>query len=234
MQHVGLVHPETDDSPFVVKDEAENKRKSAESVGAGAASRGATSDDGYIECECGETVLLSEFSSHSDLHLAEGMAFEKAEKIDISSNTTILSRDRSPYPDTGTFAPIWPSDASSPSNRDLGPDSTSNFQSRSTAHKHPYTIKDWANVLLGTSPPPRPKITKARRQSARRLGVGLRSILHSHRSNTNYITESRSRSACFRRRDADVATEATRTRRQSHRFQQTKCGWTDCARGANS
>lgn len=176
MQHVGLVHPETEDSPFVVKDEGE-KRKSVDRVGEGAGSRGATAGDGYIECECGETVLLSDFSSHSDLHLAEGMAFEEAEKAGLNSDTTILSREQSYYSDADTLTSNRPSDASSYSTGRSSTSSSSRFRSHGAVQKHPYSIKDWANVLLGTSPP-RPKTTKARRKSSKRLGVGLHSNSH--------------------------------------------------------
>lgn len=175
MQHVELVHPETGDSPFVVKDEGE-KRKSVDRVGEGAGSRGATAGDGYIECECGETVLLSDFSSHSDLHLAEGMAFEEAEKAGLNSDTTILSREQSYYSDADTLASKRSTDASSYSSNHSSPGSNPRSRSRGAIHKHPYSIKDWANVLLGSSPPPRPKTTKARRKSTKRLGVGLQSI----------------------------------------------------------
>ena len=52
MNHVGLSHPETDDSPFIAKDDMEDHIPRNDGwTGA----RGAPSDRGYIECECGET-----------------------------------------------------------------------------------------------------------------------------------------------------------------------------------
>ena len=51
VQHVGLVHPESDDSPFIVKEHGRAKSNSAVSIQDSAGSRGATSGDGYIECE---------------------------------------------------------------------------------------------------------------------------------------------------------------------------------------
>ncbi len=211
MQHVGLVHPETGDSPFVVEDEGQ-KRRSMDSVREGARSRGATSGDGYIECECGETVLLSDFSSHSDLHLAEGMAFEEAEKAGLNSDTTILSREQSYHSDADTLASKRSTDASSYSTDHSSLGSNPRSRSRGAVHKHPYSIKDWANVLLGSSPPPRSKTTKARRKSTKRLGVGLIDIIYLG-SDTDYMTESRSRSACVRRADAKLASETTGTGR---------------------
>lgn len=172
MQHVGLVHPENDDSPFLVKDEPEKQRKSMETHGEGSAPKAASSGDGYIECECGEIVLLAEFSSHSDLHLAEGMAFQESEKTDLISDTTIISRDQSPYPNDGPLAGGH-SDAKSSANGHLSAAHSSSPKRRSVPQKHPYSIRDWANVLLGNGPPPKPKTSKDRRRhkDAKRLGV---------------------------------------------------------------
>ena len=60
INHVGLSHPETDDSPFVAKDDVEEGSPRNDGwTGA----RDAPSDGGYIECECGETgrALLQMF-----------------------------------------------------------------------------------------------------------------------------------------------------------------------------
>lgn len=171
VQHVGLAHPETDDSPFIVREHDRVRKNSVLSVEESAGSRGATSGDGYIECECGETVLVSEFSSHSDFHLAEGMALKEPEEMDLGKDTTILSRDHSPFATAGSM----PSksalhNSSSPRNRS-SPSSAPNSQNRSPIQKHPYSIKDWANVLLGSAPKLRPKTAATRkRRSARRLG----------------------------------------------------------------
>ena len=52
INHVGLSHPETDDSPFIAKDDVEEgSPRNDRWTGA----RDAPSDAGYIECECGET-----------------------------------------------------------------------------------------------------------------------------------------------------------------------------------
>lgn len=171
LQHVGLIHPETDDSPFIVKDSGRQKRRSVGEVKGGAKLRDTASEHGYIECECGEIVLLSEFSSHSDLHLAEGMAFDEAGKAEFSHDTTILSRDQSPFPNAGSFTPDWPANIGASSDGHPSSRPSSKSRPRGTVQKHPYTVKDWANVLLGTNPPPRPKVTRARRRGAKRLGV---------------------------------------------------------------
>lgn len=53
INHVGLSHPETDDSPFIAKDDVEENTPRSNDGWTGA--RDAPSDGGYIECECGET-----------------------------------------------------------------------------------------------------------------------------------------------------------------------------------
>ena len=171
VQHVSLVHPENDDSTFFVNNHREQSSKSIEGIREGPDSRQTTSGENYIECECGETVLLSDFSSHSDLHLAEGMAFGEIEKVQLGHGTTILSRDQSPCHDPGTSVSDGPLNTSSSSNGDLSNDSTSSLRPQTSVQKHPYSVKDWANVLFGTGPPPRPKTKKTRRKGAKRLGV---------------------------------------------------------------
>lgn len=172
VQHVGLVHPETDVSPFIVREHGRAKRNSVMSIEEeSAGSRGATSGDGYIECECGETVLVSEFASHSDFHMAEGMALKEAEEMDLGADTTILSRDNSLVAETGSRTSNSPLHNSSPPRSRSGPSSAPNLPSRSPVQKHPYSIKDWVNVLLGSTPPLRPKTAATRkRKNARRLG----------------------------------------------------------------
>ena len=54
IQHVGLSHPETDESPFLVKDDGEDTQGGCGSPGM-EGTKGISSDGGYIECECGET-----------------------------------------------------------------------------------------------------------------------------------------------------------------------------------
>lgn len=51
IQHVGLLHPESDDSPFIVKEGGKPKRSSAASAKESDPPRVAAAEDGYIECE---------------------------------------------------------------------------------------------------------------------------------------------------------------------------------------
>ena len=121
----------------------------------------------------GETVLMSEFASHSDLHLAEGIALKEAEEMDSSTDTTILTKDHSSFMEIGSMTPTYTSGkkSTSPGSRS-SISSGSTLRTRNTSQKHPYSIKDWANVLLGSTTPLRPKTaTTRKRRNARRLGV---------------------------------------------------------------
>lgn len=118
----------------------------------------------------GETILLAEFSSHSDLHLAERMALEQAGKTDYDVDTVILSRDDSSLPES---RPIRAPCTMNPRGGRSGPETSLSQAAQSPPHRHPYSIKEWANVLLGTAPPLRPKASSRTRRSAKRLGVGF-------------------------------------------------------------
>lgn len=90
LQHVELIHPENGESPFIVtnKDEAEdrsslkNAKKDAEEAAGHPEQIPSSSMESpatYTECpyHCGELVASTELTSHTDLHLAENMAFEE-------------------------------------------------------------------------------------------------------------------------------------------------------------
>ena len=113
-------------------------------------------------------VLLSEFSSHSDLHMAEGMAFEDAENLDQNAETIISSRGQPTYTNESSVPPEWPSAAESLSPRSL----TAVPRSSNTNHEYAHGVMEWANVLFSSTPPtPRAKTAKIKNKNARRLGV---------------------------------------------------------------
>lgn len=118
-------------------------------------------------------MLLSEFSSHSDLHMAEGMALEDAEQIENDVETTILSRRQPTYTDTNSPTEVCPSNS-----KDSLPlsvqSSSAGSRSKNPSHGHARGVREWANVLLSpTTPTPRARTARARHRDARRLGVGL-------------------------------------------------------------
>lgn len=69
-QHVEAVHPEKDEPPFVSRHFLDVDLPGDGGGEVATTCRGVPSQD-YIECECGETVLLSEFDDHVQLHAAE-------------------------------------------------------------------------------------------------------------------------------------------------------------------
>ena len=107
LQHVELIHPENGESPFLVKDMTVADR------GLGRAchdqqhnlvlSNGRSlfppkqEDQQYTTCpyRCGESILLSELAVHSDLHLAESMAFEEESRSTKIEYPTGPSNDNS-------------------------------------------------------------------------------------------------------------------------------------------
>lgn len=96
LQHVELIHPENGESPFIAieydTDQSRSSSSNSEAKGKGKAvalqpeprhsSSGSSVDENpatYIECpyHCGELVVSTDLTSHTDLHLAENMAFEE-------------------------------------------------------------------------------------------------------------------------------------------------------------
>ena len=118
-------------------------------------------------------MLLAEFSTHSDLHMAEGMAFEDTEQIECYPETTVLSCDQPQNAESNSATSVGPVDIDASS-----PISVSNVTAVSRtsglSYEHAYGIKDSANNHSGSLlPTPQVKGTKKRRKSARRLGVGF-------------------------------------------------------------
>ena len=94
VQHVELCHSETGHSPFVVKDDDGTPDTLGTFAQDEAGVTGATSDDEYIDCECGECVLLAEFDSHVEMHIAEGaVASEEGGQSALGSTAVSHSSD---------------------------------------------------------------------------------------------------------------------------------------------
>lgn len=114
-------------------------------------------------------MLLSELPSHSDLHMAEGMAFEDMEEGEQDAGTTILSQDQSTYANESSLPDDWPCAAQAVS--PLLPVSTAAPRSSKSYHQ-PHGVKDRANVVFGSSSPTAgAKTAETRHRHAQRLGV---------------------------------------------------------------
>ena len=89
MQHVELIHPENGESPFIVQDtEVSDQGLGSTSLETieevPTTSRNplpprSNDTHQYVPCPlgCGERILSAELSVHTDLHMAESMAFEE-------------------------------------------------------------------------------------------------------------------------------------------------------------
>ncbi|OJD12604.1 hypothetical protein AJ78_06828 [Emergomyces pasteurianus Ep9510] len=88
-QHVELCHPENGESPFIAAEEPSPSRQNHSADRETSDSpvppiKSPANDDnplhGYVDCphDCGEIISTAELSSHLDLHMAEGMAFEES------------------------------------------------------------------------------------------------------------------------------------------------------------
>ena len=79
LQHINLLHPESEDAPYIVKNEQEQPHASQLMEGA----------HDWIECECGEFCLLSQFQDHFDLHRTEDADIDSIDiPTDVAASAT--------------------------------------------------------------------------------------------------------------------------------------------------
>ena len=168
IEHVECCHSELGDSPFIVKEDDEDRlqQRSEPQPRFDRGSSFAPSDGDYIECECGELVLLREFTNHSSLHELEGAtadliapSFLSDSLHSVSANSKDLHLISMPSNDTGSSARSTCSVAS---------------QQRVYAghHKTRHGIKNAIDGFLGSpSSPPHSKAGRQRGKTPRRLGV---------------------------------------------------------------
>lgn len=165
MEHVECCHPEFGDSPFMVKNDDDKQFPAKEMDFDLVDASSAPSEEEYVECECGEVVMLSEFTSHTALHDMEEIT------VDSASPATL-------HPTSSPSYEIDDSTLNSVSNSSLGkhdhrvPRSTARHHSRAGHQKSHRTVQGFMNVLLGSSPPhSRTKGVKRRPGVPQRLGV---------------------------------------------------------------
>ena len=128
----------------------------------------------YIECQCGEFCLLTEFESHVEMHYAEGMGFDETSRTPSGVNAP----GSTPY--TGKVSSLQmmlPSPTplhvvtSGPS-RPIPIRSVLERTHRSSSRKSGHAIRDFIDVLRhSTSPPSKKSCQAARNKVPRRLGV---------------------------------------------------------------
>ena len=171
MYHVETAHNETGESPFAVKDEPlhdqQQGRASPEPQQEVTTSETKTvppsqsDNQQYVSCPhgCGERILLAELAVHTDLHLAENMAFEEAGVANEVHLSTGPCNDQQALIElSNAFTTDIPK---SLRNYDqLQPTTPPNKSHRRTS------LKD---LILGS--PSSPKTPKASASKIRRLGV---------------------------------------------------------------
>ena len=212
-QHVETIHPEDDEPSFLARhllDVDDSKDASREAIATG---QDAPSHD-YIECECGEAVLLSEFDDHVQLH--------SAESADMAVDTTLLpGRATSSRPHDGLSLPptasplrlldlnslLETNNATSPPNHYYETKCPKPGQGPiGDSHKrHHHTVKEWIDLLLGSDASrSRPKTDTTKHKNAKRLGVSKNSCCLQRWCRLIDWAESRARSLCPRGADASM------------------------------
>ncbi|KAL9031907.1 MAG: hypothetical protein Q9196_000103 [Gyalolechia fulgens] len=133
----------------------------------------------YIECECGEAVLLAEFNDHAQLHTAESadMALDSAqlpEGVTLSPPNQHMTWPATTSPlhlvDLNTL-PAANKAAKSPRHGHEARSSKLKHVSRSNINKQHPTLKEWIDILLGsTASAARTKSHSTHHKDVRRLG----------------------------------------------------------------
>ena len=137
-------------------------------------------EEEYIECECGESVVLKEFESHTELHRHEDMALhgdgEKTASL-TAAHRSPLRAGHASFSGTDRAPTIPLSDIGSSQDGYPKADTVNKHRSRNTDTKQRQGVNKWKDMLLGTSlSTARSKTGKDRHKMVRRLGVCLRQL----------------------------------------------------------
>ena len=114
-------------------------------------------------------MLLSEFASHTDLHMAEGLAFEDVGDLEQAGETMMLSPDHPTFLDEKSVEPL--------SVQSLPEPTAGAWSSSPQQHTHEFQGAT-------TSTTPQAKVTKSSQKHARRLSVGSTSLDFSQSDDT--------------------------------------------------
>ena len=179
MQHFELSHPEFGTSPFIALEDASPPRMSVRSVPASTQESSPESppseddEDGepYVDCpaQCGETVTLTELSSHMELHRAEDTTFGEAEAItELPGRSTSNENFATQANHNATTSDI---DLKNSAKRTNMP--RHHLRRR---HRDQNGIKEWKDILIGSpSKKPRNSTSKLKHATPCRLGVSMES-----------------------------------------------------------
>lgn len=158
IEHVECCHSEVGESPFAVKEESDKTVMVKDDYQTGARASDAVFDDEYVECDCGELVVISEFASHIALHESEQTI------TDVATPATILYTSKSPEPigESNNVALMGKPETSAAASSE----GKSSPKRRShTGHRKSHRlVHSSMDTLLGPM--------RAKHKSPRRLGVG--------------------------------------------------------------
>ncbi|KAL8909643.1 MAG: hypothetical protein Q9207_000141 [Kuettlingeria erythrocarpa] len=173
-QHIERLHPEPGEPSFVSRHFLEDGK--TDDIASREATTGTSApSQNYLECECGEAVLLSEFDDHVQLH--------SAESADMAVGTTQLPVGvtlTAPHRSNNWLFPLQPEDSNThrtaedyatpfDHNRGTEPTKAKHHVSYTRHDKQNYTVKGWIDFLLGSSPT-HTKQSATQPKDVRRLG----------------------------------------------------------------
>lgn len=170
LYHVETVHPENSHvSPFAVKES--NLEVDSDDAQEMEGAKEHSSE--YMECQCGEYCLLTEFESHLEMHYAEGISFDETKKslADSAALGPTYHQGRALLPSINS--PLHPphEDLIIAPSRD-SKRSAASRRSRSEGHKSQGLVQDFIDVLRHSTAPPSRKSSNTRPQTGpQRLGV---------------------------------------------------------------
>ena len=171
LQHVETVHPEGGrPSPFAVGVEVTRKREIPVEETTGVQN----SSSEYIECQCGEFCLLTEFQNHLEMHYAERIGFDETSRAsaDTAASEAIIRQGKDSPPQMESSSPTPPQFVTSGPSQPIPIRSVVERSHRSTGWKSGNAVRDFIDVLRhSTSPPSRKPAQAARNRAPRRLGV---------------------------------------------------------------
>lgn len=174
LQHVETIHPEGGGpSPFAVRDEVTHQLEPLAQEMEGA--RDNSSE--YIECQCGEFCLLTEFESHLDMHYAEGMGFDETPRTPVASadkaaSGNILSPGKASPPQMENTSPGPLRMVTSGPSQPIPIRSVVEHSHRSTNRRSGNAVRDFMDVLRHSTSSTSMKPSQAiRNRVPRRLGV---------------------------------------------------------------
>ncbi|CAF9933021.1 MAG: hypothetical protein ALECFALPRED_005462 [Alectoria fallacina] len=174
LQHVETIHPEGGrPSPFAIREEVTHQSEPpSEEMEEMEGARDCSSE--YIECQCREFCLLTEFESHLEMHYAEGMGFDEPSRTsaDVAAPASNIYPGKTASPPMEIPSPSPLHVVTSGPSRPIPIKPAVERSHLSTSRRRGNAVRDFIGVLRhSTSPPPPRKSSQATRNRVpRRLG----------------------------------------------------------------